>query len=81
MKKVVIVDGYSGGLHIPKELNEKALFYHVQSDTPIWEEIKSKIEDLDFAEAVSDLAYESFVLEAAQQSFVRINGLSLFNRL
>ena len=43
--------------------------------------MKSAIKDLDFAEAVSDLAYQSFVLEAAQQSFVRINGLSLFNRL
>ena len=43
--------------------------------------LRSDIEDLDFTEAVSDLAYQSFVLEAAQQSFIRINGLSLFNRL
>ena len=45
------------------------------------QEIRSNIEDLDFSEAVSNLAYESFVLEAAQQSFIRINQLSLFNRL
>ena len=45
------------------------------------QEVRSRIEDLDFAEAVSNLAYESFVLEAAQQSFIRINELSLFNRL
>ena len=44
-------------------------------------EVRSNIEDLDFAEAVSNLAFQSFVLEAAQQSFIRINGLSLFNRL
>ncbi|MEE4284142.1 MAG: flagellar hook-associated protein FlgL [Pseudomonadales bacterium] len=43
--------------------------------------VRSSIEDLDFAKAISDLAYQSFVLEAAQQSFVRINNLSLFNRL
>lgn len=43
--------------------------------------LRSQEEDLDFAQAVSDLAYQSFVLEAAQQSFVRINNLSLFNRL
>ncbi|XOV81508.1 MAG: flagellar hook-associated protein FlgL [bacterium] len=43
--------------------------------------VRSSIEDLDFAQAISDLAYQSFVLEAAQQSFVRINNLSLFNRL
>lgn len=45
------------------------------------QEVKSGIEDLDFAKAVSDLAYQSFVLEAAQQSFIRINSLSLFDRL
>lgn len=44
-------------------------------------EMRAEIVDLDFAEAVSRLAFESFVLEAAQQSFVRISGLSLFNRL
>ena len=43
--------------------------------------LRSGIEDLDFAEAVSDLAFQSFVLEAAQQSFLRINRLSLFDRL
>ncbi len=43
--------------------------------------VRSSIEDLDFAKAISDLAYQSFVLEAAQQSFIRINNLSLFNRL
>ncbi len=45
------------------------------------QEVLSEIEDLDFAEAVSNLSYQSFILEAAQQSFVRINGLSLFNVL
>ena len=45
------------------------------------QEVKSSVEDLDFAEAVSELSYQSFVLEAAQQSFLRIRDLSLFNRL
>ncbi len=45
------------------------------------QEVLSEIEDLDFAEAVSNLSYQSFILQAAQESFVRINGLSLFNRL
>ena len=34
------------------------------------QQVRSGIEDLDFAEAVSNLAYQSFVLEAAQQSFI-----------
>jgi len=41
----------------------------------------SKIRDVDYAEAVSRLANESFILEAAQQSFIRVSQLSLFSRL
>ena len=41
----------------------------------------SKVQDLDYAEAVSRLSFQSFVLEAAQQSYVRISRLSLFNAL
>jgi flagellar hook-associated protein 3 FlgL len=44
-------------------------------------EVLSEIRDLDFAEAVSRLSFQSFLLEAAQQSFVRVSGLSLFNAL
>jgi len=44
-------------------------------------ELLSNIRDLDFAEASSQLSFESFVLQAAQQSYVKIAGLSLFNNL
>ncbi|WP_281955339.1 flagellin, partial [Pseudophaeobacter arcticus] len=44
-------------------------------------EIVSELRDLDYAEAVSRLTFQSFVLEAAQSSFVRISSLSLFNFL
>ncbi|MGB5720648.1 MAG: flagellar hook-associated protein FlgL [Woeseiaceae bacterium] len=39
------------------------------------------IEDLDYAEALSRLSMEITTLEAAQQSFVRTQSLSLFNYL
>jgi flagellar hook-associated protein 3 FlgL len=39
------------------------------------------LEDLDYAEAISRLSFELTVLEASQQSFVRTQGLSLFNLL
>jgi flagellar hook-associated protein 3 FlgL len=45
------------------------------------QEMLSDIRDLDITEAVSRLAFQSFVLEAAQQSFVRVSRLSLFNSL
>ena len=41
----------------------------------------SELQDLDFAEAVSNLNIQSTALQAAQQSYVRIQGLSLFNFL
>ncbi|MDX1695658.1 MAG: flagellar hook-associated protein FlgL [Ketobacteraceae bacterium] len=39
----------------------------------------SIVEDLDYAEAITDLNRQRVALQAAQQSFVRIEGLSLFN--
>lgn len=39
------------------------------------------IEDLDYAEALSRLSQEMTVLEAAQQTFIRTQNLSLFNYL
>ena len=45
------------------------------------QEALSEIRDLDFSEAVSRLSFQSFLLEAAQQSFIRVSGLSLFNAL
>lgn len=44
-------------------------------------QVKSGLADLDYAEALSRLSMQSIVLEAAQQSFVKISGLNLFNYL
>jgi flagellar hook-associated protein 3 FlgL len=41
----------------------------------------SELNDLDFAEAVSRLNLQTTALQAAQQSYVKIQGLSLFNYL
>ena len=43
--------------------------------------VQSGLEDLDYAEALSRLSMESIVLQAAQQSFVKVSGLNLFNFL
>ncbi len=45
------------------------------------QEVLSDVRDLDYADAISRLSFQSFVLEAAQQSFARISNLSLFNFL
>jgi flagellar hook-associated protein 3 FlgL len=47
----------------------------------IGKQILSDIRDLDYNEAVSNLSFQTLVLETAQQSFVKIANLSLFNYL
>jgi flagellar hook-associated protein 3 FlgL len=43
--------------------------------------LRSRLEDVDLTEAISILARETTALQAAQQSFVRVQGLTLFNFL
>jgi len=45
------------------------------------EDIRSQLRDVDYAEAISNLSFQSFVLQAAQQSFAQVSQLSLFDRL
>lgn len=43
--------------------------------------VLSELSDVDFAEAVSRLSLQSFLLETAQQSYAKIQNLSLFNKI
>ncbi|MHA7879502.1 MAG: flagellar hook-associated protein FlgL [Saccharospirillum sp.] len=43
------------------------------------QDIRAEIRDLDFAEAVSRLQMEGFILQASQQSFAQVSRLSLFD--
>ena len=45
------------------------------------QETLSEVRDLDVTEAISRLNLQLVALQAAQQSYVRIQGLSLFNFL
>lgn len=42
---------------------------------------QAELGELDYAEALSRLSFQTIVLEAAQQSYVKIAGLNLFNQL
>lgn len=42
---------------------------------------QAELRELDYAEALSRLSFQSTILQAAQQSYVRIANLSLFNQL
>ena len=43
--------------------------------------VQAELREVDYAEALSQLSFQSIVLEAAQQSYVKIAGLNLFNHL
>ncbi len=45
------------------------------------EATRSQVRDVDIAQAATDLNRQSIVLQAAQQAFTRVQGLSLFNYL
>ena len=47
----------------------------------LMQENLSELEDLDYTEAVSRFEQQLLALQAAQQSFSRVQGLSLFNYL
>ncbi len=51
------------------------------SMTLILQSTLADIEDLDYADAISRLSQQASILEAAQQSFVRTQSISLFNLL
>ncbi|MFC3606722.1 flagellar hook-associated protein FlgL [Stutzerimonas tarimensis] len=43
--------------------------------------VQAELRELDYAEALSRLSFESVIMEAAQQSYVKISGLTLFNHM
>ncbi|WP_417706735.1 flagellar hook-associated protein 3 [Pseudomonas sp.] len=43
--------------------------------------VQAELRELDYAEALSRLSFQTIILEAAQQSYVKISGLNLFNQL
>ncbi len=47
----------------------------------VMEQNRSILEDLDYGEAVSRLQQQELILQASQQSFMKVEGLSLFNYL
>ncbi len=47
----------------------------------VMEENRSSLEDLDYAEAISRMQQQMLSLQASQQTFMKVEGLSLFNYL
>lgn len=67
---------------IGSRMNETDSLAGVNEDLALqYQQTLSDLQDLDYAKAISDLTRKQTDLEAAQQSFVKISQLSLFNYL
>ena len=65
---------------IGARLQEIDTLESVGSDQDIqFEQLLSQLQDVDFAKAISDLQRQQLYLQAAQQSYTKISGLTLFN--
>lgn len=65
---------------IGARLQEIDTLESVGSDQNIqFEQSLSQLQHVDFAKAISDLQRQQLYLQAAQQSYIKISGLSLFN--
>jgi flagellar hook-associated protein 3 FlgL len=67
---------------IGARLNTLASTRDMHADTELLnKEVLADLEDLDYAEAATRLSLQTFVLQATQQSFLRVSSLSLFSLL
>ena len=65
---------------IGSRLNEIETLENVGSDQNIqFEQMLSQLQNIDLAKAISDLQRQQLYLQAAQQSYVKISSLTLFN--
>lgn len=67
---------------VGSRLSEIDAFANVSEDLSLqYDQTLSRLQDVDYAQAISQLTREQTTLEAAQRSFVRVSGLSLFDYL
>ena len=67
---------------IGARLNTLQSTRNMHSDTDLLnKEVLADLEDLDYAEAATRLSLQTFILQATQQSFLRVSNLSLFSLL
>lgn len=63
-------------------LQEIDALQQIGEDTAVqYQQTLSRLQDLDFAQAISDMVRQQALLEAAQKTFTRVTSLSLFNSI
>jgi flagellar hook-associated protein 3 FlgL len=77
MERIGVAEAKTGARLKPldSQTNENESYLNAMKTT------LSDIQDLDYAEAISRFEQQLLALQASQQTFVKIEGLSLFNYL
>lgn len=77
---MVVIDGTRGD--IGARMNVIATTLTDNEDvTLVNKSVQAELQEVDYPEALSKLAFQSVILEAAQQSFVKISQLNLFDKI
>ncbi|AYF85873.1 flagellar hook-associated protein FlgL [Pseudomonas sp. JS3066] len=77
---ITVVDSVRGDIGARLNVVESTVTDN-EDVTLVNQSIQADLRELDYAEALSRLSFQSIILEASQQSYVKIAGLSLFNKL
>lgn len=76
----VVIDSTRGDVGARRNLIDTTLTSNEDS-TLGNKAVQAELRELDYPEALSRLSFQTLVLDAAQQSYLKISGLNLFNKL
>lgn len=76
----VTVDGTRGDIGARRNIIESTLTSN-EDTTLANKSVQAELRELDYPEALSRLSFQTLILEAAQQSYVKVSSLNLFNKL
>ena len=77
---MVSIDSTRGNIGARRNVIETTLTDN-ENVTLVNQEVQAELREVDYPEALSKLAFQSIILEAAQQSYVKTSQLNLFNRM
>ena len=77
---MVTIDGVRGDIGARMNIVETTRTNNEDVDL-VNQAVQAELREVDYPEALSRLAFQSVILEAAQQSYVKISNLNLFNKM
>lgn len=77
---MVTIDGVRGDIGARLNIIETTRTNNEDVDL-VNQAVQAELREVDYPEALSKLAFQSIILEAAQQSYVKISNLNLFNKM